>query len=254
MTPAVPFETFPLLEVPFFAHGFVQRIPGFGARLERKVTGAGDSISEDTMEEADKPVCLSPLYGCHPTLEGFHSQVRTQLGFEQYACGEQVHGCGIAVLPASMADDGGLATVGGPAIAGVDGLITNRPGLCLGVRVADCCAVYLLDPVRRCIGLVHSGRKGTELGIVPAAIARMGAAFGTDPADLLVQLGPCIRPPLYEIDFAAEILRQARAAGVINVRDCGANTGEDLLRYYSYRMEKGQTGRMLALLGMKSRG
>jgi hypothetical protein len=133
----------------------------------------------------------------------------------------------------------------------VDGLVTNRRGICLGIRVADCCAVYLVDPVRRCIGLVHSGKKGTELGIVPAAIETMRLNFQSDPGDLIVQLSPCIRPPRYEIDFASEIAGQCRSSGVRQIHDCGICTASDLKHYYSYRAESGKTGRMLALLELK---
>jgi copper oxidase (laccase) domain-containing protein len=78
----------------------------------------------------------------------------------------------------------------------------------------------------------------------------MSEQFGTDPADLVVQLSPCVRPPYYEVDFAAEIQRQLYAAGVKRLSDTGDNTGADLERFYSYRMEKGRTGRMLALLAL----
>jgi copper oxidase (laccase) domain-containing protein len=66
----------------------------------------------------------------------------------------------------------------------------------------------------------------------------------------VVQLSPCIRPPHYEIDFAAEIVRQCRELGVTAVHDCGVCTACDLARYYSYRAEKGRTGRMLAFLAL----
>ena len=61
--------------------------------------------------------------------------------------------------------------------------MTNVRGLCLGVYVADCCAIYLADPVKRAIGLLHSGKKGTELGIAPESggddgAASMGASRG----------------------------------------------------------------------------
>ena len=79
----------------------------------------------------------------------------------------------------------------------------------------------------------------------------MGSEFGTDPADLVAQLGPCIRPPQYEVDFAAEIVQSLRRSGVTQVFDSGENTAENPEKYYSYRMEKGRTGRMLALLALK---
>jgi hypothetical protein len=72
--------------------------------------------------------------------------------------------------------------------------------------------------------------------------------FGSRSSDLVVQLGPCIRPPHYEIDFAADIVRQCRDLGVSSVHDSGVCTACDLKRYYSYRAEKGRTGRMLAFL------
>ena len=130
-------------------------------------------------------------------------------------------------------------------------LITAAAGVCLGIHVADCGPVYLIDPARRVIALLHSGRKGTEQQITAVAIRAMEREFGCNAADMIVQLGPCIRPPLYETDFAAEILRQARAAGVREVHDCGACTGTHVSRYYSYRVEKGRTGRMLALLALR---
>jgi copper oxidase (laccase) domain-containing protein len=68
---------------------------------------------------------------------------------------------------------------------------------------------------------------------------------------MVVQLSPCIRPPHYEVDFAAQIIKQCRDRGVQQIHDSGKCTASDLASYYSYRMEKGRTGRMLALLGLK---
>jgi copper oxidase (laccase) domain-containing protein len=78
----------------------------------------------------------------------------------------------------------------------------------------------------------------------------MAMEYGTEPADLVAQLSPCIRPPFYEVDFAANIVQSLKRSGVRQVFDSGENTAADLERYYSYRMEKGRTGRMLALLGI----
>ena len=78
----------------------------------------------------------------------------------------------------------------------------------------------------------------------------MVAEFGCAPGKMIVQLSPCIRPPHYETDFAALIRRDCAAAGVQQVFDCGTCTGANVDRYYSYRLEKGQTGRMLALLAL----
>jgi copper oxidase (laccase) domain-containing protein len=88
------------------------------------------------------------------------------------------------------------------------------------------------------------------LAIAVEAVTQMRGGFGTNPSDLVVQLSPCIRPPHYEIDFAAEIVRQLRGLGVTQIHESGRCTACDLSRYYSYRAEKARTGRMLALLAL----
>jgi copper oxidase (laccase) domain-containing protein len=97
---------------------------------------------------------------------------------------------------------------------------------------------------------VHSGRKGTELGVVTNAVLEMADRFGSNPANMVVQLSPCIRPPHYEVDFAVEIIRQCRTLGVKQIHDSRICTACDLDQYYSYRAEKGKTGRMLAVIGL----
>lgn len=154
---------------------------------------------------------------------------------------EQVHGNRLAVV--STPAEGKAVTY-----PGVDGLVTNLPGQLLAIYVADCAAIYLADPFTRSIALLHSGRKGTEGNILGNAVSTMEAEYGTDPANLVCVLSPCIRPPDYEVDIATVIRGQAADLGIVNFHDSCENTAADLSRHYSYRMEKGQTGRMLALL------
>ncbi|MEM6820883.1 MAG: polyphenol oxidase family protein [Verrucomicrobiota bacterium] len=135
----------------------------------------------------------------------------------------------------------------------VDSLITDKEGITLVIRTADCGPIFLFDPIRVAIGLVHSGRKGTEANIVQLTIRSMQTHFGSEPKDLVVVLGPCIRPPYYETNFADAIGHQAKDCGVVNYADCGENTAEDLKRFYSYRMEKGHTGRHFAYLQISTR-
>lgn len=118
--------------------------------------------------------------------------------------------------------------------------------MAIAIRVADCGPLYIYDPVARAVAIAHSGRKGTEKNIVGALVETLRLS-GSRPADMIAFLGPCIRPPHYETDFAAEIGRQAARAGIGTYIDSGLNTAADLPRYYSYRMEKGQTGRMWAV-------
>jgi len=217
VTADLPLETFPALAaLPFLRHGFTQRMPGLDVQTDRTTALA--------------------------RLDQHHTGIRGALGLEGLTLiqAEQVHGREVALV-----DSRTLSPV--PA---ADGLITAEPGVCLGIYVADCGPVFLVDPERRAIGLLHSGRKGTELGIATVAIRRMRDELGCDPTRMIAQLGPCIRPPHYEIDFAAEIIRQCRAAGLTEVFDSGTCTASNPERYYSYRAERGRTGRMLALLAL----
>jgi copper oxidase (laccase) domain-containing protein len=136
----------------------------------------------------------------------------------------------------------------------MDGIISASVGLVIGIYVADCGAIYLADPVSGAFGVLHSGKKGSEMGIAAEAIQLMHQHFGAEPGNIRVQLAPCIRPPAYEIDFAEQIRLSCLSAGILpeHYSDCGICTSSDLQRYYSYRMEKGRTGRMLALLGRQA--
>lgn len=139
----------------------------------------------------------------------------------------------------------------GQIIPGVDALITNEPEVVLVIRTADCGAVYFFDPVHQAIGLAHSGKKGTEKNITASVVEEMRNHFGTRPEHLISILGPCIRPPFYEVDFADTIASQMTKLGIEQFTDCGDNTGSDPTRFYSYRMEKGQTGRHYAFIGLR---
>ena len=136
-------------------------------------------------------------------------------------------------------------------IPNVDGMITAEPGIVLGITFADCAPVWIIDRQRKAMALVHSGKRGTEGGIVSKAIQLLQTKFASQPRDIMVAIGPCIRPPCYEIDFAKTIREQAAQAGVGEIRDEGICTACDLKKYYSYRRERGQTGHMLGLVMLR---
>jgi copper oxidase (laccase) domain-containing protein len=222
----LPFEQFPALSaVKICRHVFAQRVPGI-------------DVSHDKA-------------GVLERLDAAHREIRDATGFGDWPLftAEQIHGNNIAIVDRAVAS-AVLSGVDRREFPACDGIITNQRGVALGIYVADCSAVYIVDPKTPAIGLVHSGRKGTELGVVTNAITQMIERFDSDPADLVVQLSPCIRPPHYEIDFVSEIIRQCRALDVQHIHDSGMCTACDLGRYYSYRAEKGKTGRMLAVLGL----
>lgn len=135
-------------------------------------------------------------------------------------------------------------------IPDTDGLITKAAGLPIGVYVADCCAVFLVDRKTPAIGLLHSGKTGTLANIAGEAIGSMQRVFGTNPADVLAVLSPCVGPCHYEMDIPSTIEQQLRNAGVHDVIHPRICTACNLDRFYSYRAEKGQTGRMLAVMMM----
>ena len=103
-------------------------------------------------------------------------------------------------------EDTGKGTVRPRDYTDIDGLLTNVPGLVLATQHADCTPIYLVDPVRRAVALVHSGWKGTVLCIADEAVRLMQKTYGTDPADLLAGIGPVISRDYYEI--GAEVAAQ----------------------------------------------
>jgi len=215
-----PIEQFPAIDASGVCrHVFTQRTTGI-------------DVSHDKTEALKR-------------LEAAHREIRRAIGVGDWLLltAQQIHGNKVAIIDRPVESD--------KHFAGCDGFITNQRRIVLGIHVADCCAIYLVDPKTPAVGLVHSGRKGTELGVVTNAITQMVESFGSEPAELIVQLSPCIRPPHYEIDFAAEIIKQCRAQGVLEIHDSGVCTACDLDHYYSYRAEKGKTGRMLALIALR---
>ncbi len=216
-----PYFLSPLREIPDVRAGWIERIP------DLPITGDRDQAM----------LQLRPAHAA--ALSGFAGP--------STPCwrAEQVHGNAVAIVPGSPEI---IAPDGFPCVPGADGLITREADIVLAIYVADCGAIWLADRKTRAIGLLHSGKKGTESNIFQKALEQMAEHFGTRPEDVTAVLGPCIRPPDYDIDFAAEIGHQAEHAGVGNFIDCGLNTASDLLRFYSYRKELGKTGRMMALI------
>lgn len=137
-------------------------------------------------------------------------------------------------------------------VEGVDGLFCGGVAdCCLGIYVADCAAVWVYDTETGARGLAHSGKLGTEQNIVGELLTRMHKTLGVLAENCIAVISPCIRPPHYEVDIPTTIKSQLEAAGVLpeNIVDSGLDTAADLDTFYSYRAEKGNTGRMLALFG-----
>ncbi|WP_022773589.1 peptidoglycan editing factor PgeF [Butyrivibrio sp. AE2015] len=125
---------------------------------------------------------------------------------DDFVCTFQTHTTNIRVVTES---DRGKGPARVRDYTDIDGLITNVPGIILGTFHADCPPVYIVDPVKRAIGLVHSGWKGTQGEIGKKAIEKMSATYGTKPEDCVCAIGPSICGECYEIgeDVALEFAK-----------------------------------------------
>ena len=213
-----PFETISeLREIPGVRASFIGRIPGIDVSVPR--------------EEA-----VTRLIPVHWEL--LNAFLGTKLPL---VTAEQVHGSSVAHVD---------TTTAGPLLQ-TDGLVTTQQGVTLGIYVADCAPVWIVARDGTAGALLHSGKKGTELGIIRKGIRMLADCTGKQAGAFVAVIGPCIRPPCYEVDFAAEIARQAREEGIHEIHDAGICTACNPDRYYSYRREKGLTGRMLATLTLQ---
>jgi len=105
----------------------------------------------------------------------------------------------VKVTPDMVYDDGRLHT---QDYTDVDGLICDIPGIALATFYADCVPLYFVDPVRRAIGLSHSGWRGTVAGMAVVTVQAMHEAYGSDPADIYAAIGPSICKANYEVSEA----------------------------------------------------
>ncbi len=91
-----------------------------------------------------------------------------------------------------------------------DAIITDEHGCALTMNYADCAPIFLYDPVCGAIGLGHAGWQGAVKDVPGEMVRAMQAEFGSDPADLLAAVGPCIGVCCYEVD--EPLVSQVRAA------------------------------------------
>lgn len=211
--------------------------------------------------------------------------------FVQAVCGDaepqlvtirQTHGPETRVVEASA---GELQTPEGKAVLQGDGLMTDVPGVLLGVQVADCVPVLVADPRRKAVAAFHAGWRGTASRIVEEGIRTMAARYGSNPEDLVAAVGPSIGACCYcvgdevkrqfqaEFAYAGELFeelsgreylnlwkanaRQLEDAGLLVSRisviaECTActKTPSGTMKYFSHRQEAGATGRMMAVIGV----
>jgi polyphenol oxidase len=183
----------------------------------------------------------------------------------------QVHGVEVAIAEAPRAAD--------MPHKQADAILTNKPGITLLMRFADCVPIMVYDPVCKVVGIIHAGWMGTVRGTVRFTVEAMQKHFGTKPADIIAAIGPSIGPDHYEI--GTEVISQIREAfgivannfisktngstrldlwvanrllleqsGVVNIFESGLCTACGTDDWYSHRAEKGRTGRFGAIIAL----
>jgi len=130
---------------------------------------------------------------------------------ESIVYSNQVHGADIRVV--SRGERGRLFLTNSNQ---ADGLITNEAGVTLTIFTADCTPILLYDPVRRAIGAVHAGWRGTVANIAGAAVKRMAEEYGCSPPDIKAVIGPCISKCCYTVGReVADAIYNALYDGII---------------------------------------
>jgi YfiH family protein len=195
-------------------------------------------------------------------------------------CCQQVHGN--KVLPVTRTHRGYGSSDMKSWLTATDGMVTNQPDLYLATFYADCIPVFFFDPVKKCIGLAHSGWKGTMGRIATTTVNTLEREYGCKSSDIEVFIGPGIGPCCFEIkdDLAQKAVSEFRhfhdiiikendrytwnlshtiysmlvergikPANIITAGLCTSCHGES---FYSYRRDNGITGRMGAYMGIRN--
>ena len=164
-----------------------------------------------------------------------------------------------------------------------DALVTDRPGLALGILTADCAPVLLADRQAGVVGAAHAGWKGALAGVTDATVAAM-EALGADRSRIAAAIGPCIARASYEVDDAffrpfadadpanehffadgraghhrfdleAYVAHRLATAGITRVDALGLDTYADEDRFYSFRRATHRAepsyGRQIAIIGLE---
>lgn len=200
------------------------------------------------------------------------------VNIEDMVLSNQVHDNKIRVV---YDEDRGKGIVKKSDITGYDGLVTNSCNVVLVTFYADCVPVFLFDPVKKAIGLVHSGWKSTLKEICKEAILKMTEEFNSDSSDIIATIGPSIGKCCFEVgedvykDFLEKLDYSKKHAVASNgkyfidlplvVKDTLKNQGlkeKNILLshvctkcnkdiYFSHRGDNGNTGTLAAFMKLR---
>ena len=204
------------------------------------------------------------------------------IDYKNLVSAQQVHKDKIAIV--KKEDKGRGAFKYSNAIAESDALITNIPAIPLLMCYADCVPIFILDPVKKAIALIHSGRRGTELELTLKTLFKMKKIFKTNPHSCLAAIFPSIGSCCYSITEPNKIddywlnedkyngepiflqskrgrsldLKKANHLQLIkaglqekNIFISEICTADHPEFFFSYRRDKGNTGRMAAIFMLK---
>lgn len=115
----------------------------------------------------------------------------------------------------------------GKSFMDTDGMVTDVPGICLVTFFADCVPLYFVDPVKKVIGLSHSGWRGTVHKIGKVTVEKMTENYGCDPKDIIAAIGPSICQDCYEV--SEDVIEEFRS-----------NFGTKVLPELFFRKENGK--------------
>lgn len=177
----VPYLSYPLFEgTGFIKHGFSTRLGGVS-------TGCYESmnLSFTRGDDTDAVKENFRLIGAAMGVPG-----------EDMVFTAQTHTTNVKVATGS---DRGMGLMRPLEYQDVDGLVTNVPGLCLTTFYADCVPLFFVDPVKKAIGLSHSGWRGTVGKIGQKTIELLQEQYGSRPEDILAAVGPSICQDCYEV-------------------------------------------------------
>lgn len=177
----VPFLTYPLFEKT----GVVKS--AFSTRIGGVSKGCYESMNLSFDRGDDKDAVME-------NFQRIASAIGTNC--HDMVLSRQTHTANVRVV---TEEDKGKGIVRERDYTDVDGLVTNVPGICLVTSYADCVPLYFVDPIKKVIGLSHSGWRGTVGKIGKETVRVMKEHFRCDPADILAAVGPSICQDCYEV-------------------------------------------------------
>jgi hypothetical protein len=244
--------------IPFLRHGFSTRHGGTSPLPARALNLSHVSWDDVTRVEENRRRFLIAL--------GFPQESLVTLS--------QIHSDRVHIIEENL-EQWNRRTQG-------DALITQRAGVTLGIQVADCLPILIVDPQTRTIGGVHAGWRGTLARVFAGTVAKMRESSGCDPSRMMTAIGPGIRfccfevgeevveafenefpgsslakpleekPGKYLLDLRVALDVQFQEAGLApeNIFDLGLCTRCNPGEFFSYRGEGPRSGRMMGAISI----